>query len=216
MNWHFSEMIQWLADKDRSRLLLKGAWGLEKESHRVTSDGKLALTPHPCVFGDKLRHPRIKTDFSESQLEFVTPPLPSIGEACAELERIHDEAEAGIGEELLWPFSMPPELPEEKDIPIARYSDTAEGREQELYRVSLAHRYGKKMQMISGLHYNFSFHDGLLDLLYECWGQRRKANICERLVFCHGAQFSQISLAAHLPVRGVPDIRSDVRIRHRR
>lgn len=66
--------------KQNSHLLREGCFGLEKENVRVNQDGTLALTPHPAVFGDKGKHPYITTDFSESQVEMITPPLPSVGE----------------------------------------------------------------------------------------------------------------------------------------
>src|SRR5690606_32255623 len=100
-------------------LLSKGIWGIEREAQRVTPSGDLALTGHPAAFGDKLTHPFITTDFAESQLELITPPSRSIEEVYGVLVRIHDEVEAGLGEELLWPLSMPPKLPSEELIPIA-------------------------------------------------------------------------------------------------
>ncbi|XEC94754.1 hypothetical protein AB6A23_26295 [Paenibacillus tarimensis] len=161
--WKFEEMAGLFADMERSRLLRKGTWGLEKESQRVTVTGDLAMTDHP--FGDKMSNPDITTDFAESQLEMITPALPSIEEAYAYLHRIHDEIESGIGDELLWPLSMPPRLPAEEQIRIAEFNGTPEGRAKESYRQRLAERYGKKMQMISGLHYNFSFHEDLFHFL---------------------------------------------------
>lgn len=155
------------------QLLLQAEWGLEKESQRIETDGKLALTPHPAVLGDKLTHPYITTDFAESQLELITPPLPGTREVLARLEAIHDEVDAGLGHELLWPLSMPPILPAEQHIPIAKYGSSPEGRARERYRADLAARYGKKMQMICGLHVNFSFGTDLLAAL----GERRHPDL---------------------------------------
>lgn len=162
-----------LTGQESGRLLLQAEWGLEKESQRINPDGTLALSPHPAVLGDKLTHPYITTDFAESQLELITPPLPGTKEALARLEAIHDEVDAGLGEELLWPLSMPPILPAEANIPIARYGDSQEGRAREQYRADLADRYGKKMQMICGLHVNFSYGTALLDAL----GERRHPDL---------------------------------------
>lgn len=167
MNWDFVDMTQLFSNHTNNRLLLDGKWGLEKESQRVTPNGNLALTNHPAIFGDKLTNSYITTDFAESQLELITPPHPTIEATYESLKTIQTEAERGIGAELLWPLSMPPRLPGEEAIPISRFDDSREGREKELYRRGLALRYGKKMQMISGLHYNFSFGDALLDLLYQ-------------------------------------------------
>lgn len=89
------------------------------------------------------------------------------------LSEIQHRVEAGIGDELLWPLSMPPRLPEEQYIPIAKFNDSAIGREKEVYRKGLALRYGKKMQMISGIHYNFSFGSKIFDFLYRQFGNDR-------------------------------------------
>lgn len=148
-------------------LLRAGAFGLEREALRVTPAGRLALTAHPAEFGDKLHNPRITVDFSESQLEMVTSPQPSVDAAHTELAGIHDEVEGVLDRhgERLWPLSMPPQLPAEAKIPIARFADTPEARSHELYRIGLGNRYGRKRQMISGVHFSFSFAPGLLDAL---------------------------------------------------
>ncbi|MCX7711398.1 MAG: glutamate--cysteine ligase [Clostridia bacterium] len=171
MYWNFLKLTGFFSGREGNRLLRSGTWGLERESQRVTPTGDLALSDHPAAFGDKLENPNVTTDFSESQLELITPPFPSIEETYDYLKRLQIEVEQEIGDELLWPLSMPPRLPDEKEIPIARFNNSPEGREKEIYRKGLALRYGKKMQMISGLHYNFSFDAGLLDTLYERFGQ---------------------------------------------
>ncbi|MFZ5988522.1 MAG: glutamate--cysteine ligase [Bacillota bacterium] len=165
MNWNFITMSDLFNGKGKRKLMLAGNWGLEKESQRVTPLGDLALTDHPSSFGDKLENPYITTDFSESQLELITPPFKSIEETYESLKKLQLEAEKGINDELLWPLSMPPRLPDEDKIPIAKFNSA--GKEKEIYRNGLALRYGKKMQMISGIHYNFSFSDEMIDLLYE-------------------------------------------------
>lgn len=104
--------------KQNSHLLREGCFGLEKENVRVNQDGTLALTPHPAVFGDKGKHPYITTDFSESQVEMITPPLPSVGEALGFMETLHDVVTENIGDELLWPQSLPPVLKENQEIPL--------------------------------------------------------------------------------------------------
>lgn len=171
MNRNFDEMIQLFSDREGGRILAGGNFGLELESQRVTADGKLALTPHPEIFGSKTENSRITTDFSESQIEMVTPVFQTADEVYASLDSIRREVESGIGDELLWPLSMPPGLPDEDMIPVARFEDTDEGREKEAYRNGLANRYGKKMQMISGIHYNFSLSGELVDFLYEKSGK---------------------------------------------
>ena len=115
---------------DRSRLLLDGRWGLEKEAQRITASGDLSLTDHPAAFGNKLNNPHITVDFAESQIELITSPATSIEEAFAELNELQLKVEAELGDELLWPLSMPPKLPDEKDIPLAKFEESEEGREK--------------------------------------------------------------------------------------
>ena len=133
--------------------------GVEKESLRSLPDGGLALTPHPAALGSALTHPHITTDFSESQLEFVTGVHPS-AEACLdELTRIHQfsyRALRDLGEEMLWVSSMPCGLPTDETIPLGRYGSSNVGRAKSVYRMGLGHRYGRRMQTISGIHYNWS------------------------------------------------------------
>jgi len=173
MNWSFAELAE-LFSKEKGELLVQGRWGIEREAQRVTMSGDLALTPHPSAFGNKLANPTVTTDFSESQIELITPPFDSPSEAHAYLGKLQEYVEGYLGGELLWPLSMPPRLPEEERIPIARFDSSTEGIEKRIYRNGLAQRYGKKMQMISGIHYNFSFGDGLMDFLYGQVGKGRE------------------------------------------
>jgi glutamate--cysteine ligase len=133
--------------------------GVEKESLRVAADGSLAMTPHPDALGSALKHSRITTDFSESQPELITSVHPSPDACVKELTEIHQAVYRAIGNELLWACSMPCRLPEEDRIPIGRYGTSNIGRMKTVYRVGLAHRYGRRMQTISGIHYNFSLPD---------------------------------------------------------
>lgn len=149
--------------KQWEHLLLKGKFGLEKENVRVNADGTLALSTHPDVFGDKGKNPYITTDFSESQIEMITPPLPSVAEALGFMETLHDVVTEHIGDEYLWPQSLPPLLPDEKEIPIARY--TEQDKELEIYRETIARIYGKHRQLISGIHFNYSLPEELLEAL---------------------------------------------------
>ncbi len=185
MNWNYNQVTDMVIESNSGNLLTQGLFGLEKESQRVTSEGELALTPHPAALGDKTQNTRITTDFSESQIEMVTPPLPSIEETYRSLKQISSEVKDAIGNEMLWPLSMPPKLPDEELIPIASFNDTEEGRKKEEYRKNLAKRYGKKMQMISGIHYNFSFDGRLLNLLYDNFG-----NGMDRKEFVNEAYFA--------------------------
>jgi glutamate--cysteine ligase len=138
------------------RLLTQIRRGIEKESLRVRPDGSLAMTPHPAALGSPLTHPHITTDFSESQLELITGAQPKLDECLAELTRIHQFVYRNIGDEVLWASSMPCNLPEDDRIPIGRYGRSNVGRMKAIYRTGLSYRYGRRMQTISGIHYNFS------------------------------------------------------------
>ncbi|HEY9066546.1 MAG TPA: glutamate--cysteine ligase [Burkholderiaceae bacterium] len=133
--------------------------GVEKESLRSLPDGQLALTPHASALGSALTHPHITTDFSESQLEFVTDVHASAQACLEELVQIHQFVYRVLqegGDELLWVSSMPCCLPADETIPIGRYGSSNVGRAKSVYRVGLGHRYGRRMQTISGIHYNWS------------------------------------------------------------
>jgi glutamate--cysteine ligase len=136
--------------------------GIEKESLRVRPDGALAMTPHPRGLGSALAHPHITTDFSESQLELITGVHESVDGCLAELAALHRFVYRQIGEELLWCASMPCDMPEESAIPLAQFGSSNVGRAKTTYRTGLSHRYGRRMQLISGIHYNFSVPDELL------------------------------------------------------
>lgn len=134
--------------------------GIEKESLRVRPDGTLATRPHPPALGSALTHPHITTDFSEVQLELITG-VHSTTEACLnELKYLHQFVCRHIGDEVLWCASMPCDLPDENAIPIARFGRSNVGRAKTVYRIGLSHRYGRRMQLISGVHYNFSLVEG--------------------------------------------------------
>jgi glutamate--cysteine ligase len=133
--------------------------GIEKESLRAQPGGGLALTPHPAALGSALTHPGITTDFSESQVELVTAAHPSAEAALQELTQLHQftyRAMKDMGDEMLWVSSMPCDLPTDETIPIARFGSSNVGRAKSVYRMGLSHRYGRRMQTISGIHYNWS------------------------------------------------------------
>ncbi len=141
--------------------------GLERETLRTGSDGHLATTDHPSFLGSKLCHPRITTDFSESQLELITPVCDTTEDALYQLTNIHRFVCAGLQDDILWPASMPCLLPSDEDIPIAHYGNSNLARLKETYRSGLGYRYGRTMQTICAIHYNFSFRDSFWDALYE-------------------------------------------------
>lgn len=135
--------------------------GLEKESLRVTPEGNLAQTDHPLSLGSALTHPHITTDYSEALLEFITQPFDKIEPLLNQLEEIHrfTYQQLASSRERLWPASMPCTLGADAEIPVARYGSSNTGRMKTVYRVGLGHRYGRSMQTIAGIHYNFSLPD---------------------------------------------------------
>lgn len=142
----------------------KGNFGIEKESLRVKENGELAITPHPKIFGDKIKNLFITVDFSESQLELITPAEKSVKEAYNFLKNIHEIVSINLKEEYLWSQSVPPILPNENEIPIAKFPNN---KDLEIYREKLAEKYGRKKQLLSGIHFNFSFDDEFLEELYN-------------------------------------------------
>ena len=130
--------------------------GIEKESLRVGLDGYLSQRDHPKALGSTLTHPYITTDYSEALLELITPPSSDPEEPVKFLHQIHQFVNQNIGDEFLWNASMPCMMTKEKDIPIAKYGNSNVGKQKYIYRVGLGKRYGKLMQTIAGVHYNFS------------------------------------------------------------
>lgn len=174
MNWNFETALAAFSKAKDRTILEKGLHGLEKESLRIDEHGHLAMTPHPKAIGNSLTDPHITTDFSESQLEFITPPFPKPEQTVAFLEKLHRFTLPRIDNEMLWPFSMPGSLPPVEDIPIAYYGESKVAKEKEIYRRGLALRYGKYMQTISGVHHNFSFSPKLWDVLMKLSGTKLK------------------------------------------
>lgn len=135
--------------------------GLEKESLRVTPQGTLAQTDHPIALGSALTHPHITTDYSEALLEFITEPFNEVAPLLTQLDNIHrfTYQQLAANNERLWPASMPCQLGSDDEIPVARYGSSNSGKMKTVYRLGLGHRYGRSMQTISGIHYNFSLPD---------------------------------------------------------
>ena len=140
--------------------------GIEKESLRVETSGRMATTPHPPALGSALTHPSITTDYSEALLEFITAPSASIDEVLNELEEIHSYTYQHIDDELLWVSSMPCQLGDDSSIPVGQYGSSNNGQMKTVYRLGLGNRYGRLMQTIAGIHYNFSVPDELWQQLH--------------------------------------------------
>lgn len=155
-------------DNDRLHTYLRNArTGLEKESLRVTSEGRLSQHSHPAVLGSTLKHPWITTDYAEAMLELITPPQARATQALDFLLNIESFVYQHLDDELLWTTSMPCILGGADDIRIAEYGTSNAGQMKHIYRQGLAWRYGKTMQVISGVHFNYSVDEAFWPVWYE-------------------------------------------------
>ena len=152
----YQQRLAFLADKDGLELLTRLQRGIEKEGLRVDEQGNFAMTPHPRALGSALTNPWLTTDFSEALLEFITPVFASPEETLAYLRDTHAFFYKQVDGENIWASSMPCALPADDRIPVAQYGSSNIARMKTIYRVGLGHRYGRAMQTIAGVHYNFS------------------------------------------------------------
>lgn len=141
--------------------------GIEREALRICPQGQLSRQDHPEALGSALTHPYITTDYSESLMELITPPSNDIEQTYNQLKDVHKFVLGNIGEQMLWPMSMPCFISDEEDIRIAQYGSSNVGKMKTTYRVGLKNRYGSMMQAISGIHYNFSLPSNFWQLLKE-------------------------------------------------
>jgi len=165
------------------QLLRSGLRGVEKESLRVTSQGRLSKAAHPYLLGSPLTHPHITTDFSEAQLEFVTAPYSQTWEVMQFLTELHqftidamDKNTRSDSNELIWPSSMPCHVMNDEIVPVAEFGKSNVGLMKHVYRLGLGERYGRLMQTISGVHFNFSIPEKFWPVYKEihCDVSRRK------------------------------------------
>jgi glutamate--cysteine ligase len=168
MDWDFKGVLQLFSRSLHYKLLTRSGHGIEKESLRSTPKAKLSSKAHPRAIGNKSTHPYISTDFSEAQLEFITPPLPSLRGAHNFLKELHLFTYSHLNNEIIWPHSMPCILPEKDfDIPVAYFGPSEKGKLKSLYRVGLGYRYGRKLQTISGIHYNYSLDKSVFRMMRD-------------------------------------------------
>src|SRR5262245_1898268 len=161
----FERRLSGLVNAREHGVLSGGLKGVEREALRVTPDGHISRAPHPPALGSALTHPHITTDYSEALIELVTPPFPSAWELQQYLCDVHQFVYGALGQEMLWATSMPCIIGGDAEIPIARYGSSNIGRMKHVYRVGLGLRYGRMMQAISGVHYNYSFPERLWPVL---------------------------------------------------
>lgn len=146
--------------------------GIEKEGLRVTPQATMAQTPHPQALGAALTHHSITTDYSEALLEFITPVFRRIDDNVDYLSDLHYFTLQSLKDEYLWPASMPCRLAGDESIPIAEYGSSHNGLMKHVYRQGLAYRYGRTMQSIAGIHYNFSMPNEFWPYCQQLWGDK--------------------------------------------
>ncbi len=141
--------------------------GLEKECLRINQDGQLANSNHPKELGATLTHPNITTDYAEAQLELITNPNANIKSLLTELHDLHSFIYQVSKNTFLWPASIPGNIPKAKDILVASYGTSVNAQFKELYRSGLGYRYGKNMQLMCGIHFNFSFKNSFWESFFK-------------------------------------------------
>ena len=156
-----------------SDMVRGGVKGLEKESLRVAPDGGIAQTTHPAALGAALTHPYITTDYSEALIELITPPFSESAKALDFLREVQKFVCSRLDKEILWGTSMPCVLAGGENIPIARYGSSNQGIMKTVYRRGLGHRYGRTMQVIAGVHFNYSLNPSLLPV-YQSLEENRQ------------------------------------------
>lgn len=169
----FERRLSGLVNARERQVLQRGLKGVEKESLRVTPEGRIEQSPHPPALGSALTHEHITTDYSEALIELVTPAFTESWELLQYLCDLHQFVYRHLGSQLLWATSMPCILEGEESIPIARYGRSNIGRMKEVYRRGLGYRYGRMMQAISGVHFNYSFPERFWPVLGEVLQTRK-------------------------------------------
>ena len=161
----FERRLAGLINSGERGVLRGGRKGVEKESLRVSPEGDIVATRHPEALGSPLTNEHITTDFSESLIELVTPPFGESWELLQYLCDIHQFVYRHLNEELLWATSMPCAISGDASIPLAQFGSSNVGRIKTVYRHGLGVRYGRLMQAISGVHFNYSFSAKLWGVL---------------------------------------------------
>ena len=176
MSQNLHANLELLVKSGHAGLLGSLQHGLEKEGLRVDAKGQIAQTDHPASLGSTLTHQQITTDYSEALLEFITPVHSDIDAMLDELKALHQFSYENLGAEELWNASMPCHIPSEEAIRIAEYGTSNIGQLKHIYRVGLQYRYGKMMQCIAGIHYNFS----LPETFWPVWRDLKGSSLSEK------------------------------------
>lgn len=164
---NFEQRLAALQSSEFAHTLTQIQRGVEREGLRIKASGALSQTGHPKALGSALTHESITTDFSESLLEFITPPTNSSKTTVEQLNDIHKFVLNNLDDELLWPMSMPCFIDDDNGIPIADFGSSNVGKMKQVYRIGLKNRYGSMMQAISGVHFNFSLSEDF----WKQWAQ---------------------------------------------
>lgn len=181
---------------DNKKELKNSLHGVEREGLRILKNGDISQTQHPKALGSPLTNPYISTDFAECQLEFITPPFKTEEGSINFLRDVIGFTGNYMKDEFFWPFSMPAILPKkENQIPLANYGTSKEGLKKTLYRNGLGYRYGRRMQTISGIHYNFSFSDKFIEKLHRSFSQKNQSlkNYRDEIYFRMIRNYTQIA-----------------------
>jgi glutamate--cysteine ligase len=156
-----------LLDNDSQYLLCGGLKGIEKESLRISKDSLISQKPHPRTLGSALTHPQITTDYSEALIELITPAFSETKSALGYLEVLHQVVYHYLEDEILLSASMPCGIKHDECVPIAQYGNSNIGKMKHVYRHGLWHRYGRTMQAIAGIHFNYSVPEQLWPVLHK-------------------------------------------------
>ena len=163
----YEQRLAGLVNSGERAVLLGGRKGVEKESLRVTPEGRVSQRPHPRALGSALTNDHVTTDYSEALIELVTPTFTASWELLQYLTDLHQFVYRHLDDELLWATSMPCALDGDASIPIAQYGSSNVGRMKTVYRIGLGLRYGRIMQAISGVHFNYSFPEQFWPVLAD-------------------------------------------------
>jgi glutamate--cysteine ligase len=173
LNSAIEARLERLAPAGQGALLRDALMGVEKECLRVNQEGSISQRPHPAALGSPLTHPWITTDYSEALLELITPPLPDPQQTLKFLCDTQQFVYRHLDDEILWATSMPCIVAGESSIPLGRYGSSNAGQMKTVYRRGLGYRYGRVMQTIAGVHFNFSFSEAFWRRLQEVEGDQR-------------------------------------------
>lgn len=185
MKWTFKNLIKLCAQPDVEQLMRQSEHGLEKECLRVDRKGSLSQQKHPEKLGSPLTHPDISTDFSEAQPELITSYYQSESQALKVLGKLHHFLTETLDQEIPWSSSAPCRFEKDAVIPIAQFGCSNEGMTRHLYRKGLALRYGRKMQTLSGVHYNFSFGKDFIAYLRQAMNPKMDESLFRSELYLH-------------------------------